>query len=252
MTATAPEPNLEPSVAVAIPAYQAAATIADVVQRTLARVATGSVADLLVVDDGSTDATEAAAREAGARVVAHAENLGKGRALATAFAELFAAGHDAVVTLDADGQHLPEEIPVLVAAWRDAHRGERPHLVLGSREHLFAEMGPVRRVSNRCSSLLISGTAGLDLADVQSGFRLYSRALVEAIGFPEPRFEAESAVVVRAVRAGFRIATVPVSLGFADGRPTSHYRPLIDSVRIAGAVTAARLGAYRWVRERSS
>ena len=58
--------------------------------------------------------------------------------------------------------------------------------------------------------------------------------------FPEHRFEAESAVVVRAVRRGFRILTVPVELGFADGRLTSHYRPLVDSLRIAAAVTHAR------------
>lgn len=240
------------TVAVAIPAYQAADTIGDVVRRTQALVQEGIVAEVLVVDDGSTDATAEAAREEGARVIPLAENEGKGRALASAFADLFARGHAAVITLDADAQHLPEEIPVLLAAWADAAEDERPHLVLGSREHLFGAMSPLRRTSNRASSLLIAGAAGIDLADVQSGFRLYTRELIEAVGFPEPRFEAESAVVVRAVRAGFRIAAVQVSLGFADGRATSHYRPLVDSLRIAGAVTAARLEAYRWVREPSS
>jgi glycosyltransferase involved in cell wall biosynthesis len=240
------------TVAVAIPAYQAASTIGEVVRRTQALVDGGVVAELLVVDDGSTDATAAAAREEGARVISLRENEGKGRALATAFADLFARGHAAVVTLDADAQHLPEEVPALLAAWLEPAEDERPHLVLGSREHLFGDMSPLRRTSNRASSLLIAGAAGIDLADVQSGFRLYTRELIEAVGFPEPRFEAESAVVVRAVRAGFRVAAVPVSLGFADGRATSHYRPLADSLRIAGAVTAARLGAYRWVREPSS
>jgi glycosyltransferase involved in cell wall biosynthesis len=241
-----------PTVAIAIPAYQAAATIGEVVRRSQTLVLHGAVAEVLVVDDGSADATAAAAREEGARVIVLPRNEGKGRALATAFGELFARGHAAVVTLDADGQHLPEEVPKLLAAWRGAVAGKRPHLVLGSREHLFADMSPLRRTSNRCSSLLIAGLAGHDLADVQSGFRLYDQELIAAVGFPEPRFEAESAVVVRAVRAGFRIAAVRVSLGFADGRATSHYRPLVDSLRIAGAVTAARLGAYRWVREHSS
>jgi glycosyltransferase involved in cell wall biosynthesis len=238
------------SFAAAIPGYQVATSVGEVVRRTLAAV--GDVlGEVLVVDDGSTDGTGAAARQAGARVVTHPHNLGKGRALATAFADLFGRGYEAVVTLDADGQHLPEEVPVLLATWEGDPR-RRPHLVIGSRDHLFAAMSRLRRTSNRCSSLLISGIAGQLLADVQSGFRLYSRRVIDAVGFPEPRFEAESAVVVRAVRAGFRVVAVPVRLGFADGRATSHYRPLVDSLRIARAVTGARLGSRQWTRERSS
>lgn len=224
-------------VAAAIPAYQAAASIGDVV-----RGAGALVAEVLVVDDGSSDATAAAARAAGARVLSHPTNLGKGRALATAFADLFGRGFDAVVTLDADGQHLPAEIPALLAAAADAD------LVIGSRDHLFAAMSRLRRTSNRWSSRAIAAAAGLPLADVQSGFRLYRRRLIAATGFPEARFEAESAVVVRAARRGFRVVAVPVRLGFADGRCTSHYRPLVDSLRIARAVTRARFERLeRWV-----
>ncbi len=236
----------QPPVAVAVPAYQAAASVGDVVRRCRARVA-----EVLVVDDGSTDGTGRAATEAGARVLRHPGNRGKGGALATAFADLFGRGFEAVVTVDADGQHLPEEIPVLLAA-RCSQGAPPADLVIGCRDHLFADMSRLRRTSNRCSSLLISGVAGQPLADIQSGFRLYSRALVDRVGFPEPRFEAESAVVVRAARTGSRVVTVPVRLGFADGRTTSHYRPLIDSLRIAGAVTAARLEMFRWTPASSS
>ena len=116
----------------------------------------------------------------------------------------------------------------------------------GIRDHLFSEMSAVRRASNRLSSKAISFAAGQPLADVQTGFRFYSRRLIERVGFPEARFEAESAVVVRAARAGFKVQTVPVHLGFADGRTTSHYRPLLDSLRIAKAVTRARFQARRW------
>jgi glycosyltransferase involved in cell wall biosynthesis len=223
--------TLKPLTSVVIPAYQAELSVGDVVSRSRQLMD-----DVVVVDDGSTDQTADAAETAGARVIRHPHNLGKGRALQTAFTDLFNRGAEQVLTLDADGQHLPEDIPLLLEA---ASSGA--DLVIGSRDHLFGEMHPVRRTSNRCSSFLISTVAGKTLSDFQSGFRLYTKSLIEVTGFPEPRFEAESAVAVRAIRWGFRVATVPIRLGFADGRSTSHYRPVIDSLRIAGAVVRARL-----------
>jgi glycosyltransferase involved in cell wall biosynthesis len=217
-------------VAAVIPAYQAAPSVGEVARGTLALLS-----EVLVLDDGSTDATADEARRAGARVISFPENRGKGAALRVAFTDLFGRGYDGVITLDADGQHLPGEIPKLLAAAPEAD------LVLGVRDHLFAEMGALRRASNRLSSRAISFAAGKPLADIQTGFRFYARRLIETVGFPESRFEAESAVVVRAARRDFRIVSVPVRLGFADGRTTSHYRPLLDSLRIAGAVTRARL-----------
>jgi glycosyltransferase involved in cell wall biosynthesis len=225
-------------IAGAIPAYQAAPSVGAVV-----RGARLELAEVLVVDDGSTDDTAGEARRAGARVHSFPRNWGKGAALAFAFQDLFAHGFDGVVTLDADGQHLPEEIPKLL---RPAEAGA--DLVLGIRDHLFSDMSALRRASNRLSSKAISFAAGQPLTDIQTGFRFYSRRLIEGVGFPEARFEAESAVVVRAARRGFRVVTVPVRLGFADGRTTSHYRPLMDSLRIAGAVTRARLEMLRWAR----
>ena len=225
-------------IAAAIPAYQAAPSVGAVVQGTFEQLR-----EVLVVDDGSTDRTGEAARQAGARLISFPVNRGKGAALAAAFADLFGRGFDGVLTLDADGQHLPEEIPKLLPAVEAG--GD---LVLGVRDHLFGEMSAVRRASNRLSSRAISFAAGQRLTDIQTGFRYYSRRLIETVGFPEARFEAESAVVVRAARRGFRIVTVPVHLAFADGRTTSHYRPLIDSLRIAGAVTRARLEMLGWAR----
>ena len=224
-------PDALPPITAIIPAYQAEKSLRDVVRRTLA-----VVRDVLVVDDGSDDGTYRAASEEGARVLRHPANFGKGRALRTAFSDLFGNGATTVVTLDADGQHCPEEIPRLLEAARSG-----ADLVIGTRDHIFDQMHPARRISNTWSSKAISFVAGAPLVDVQSGFRLYTRRLVDSTGFPESRFEAESAVIVRAVRMGFRIACVPVRLGPADGRATSHYRPIVDSLRIAGAVTRARL-----------
>lgn len=225
-----------PNIAAVIPAYQAAPSVGEVVRRSLQQVPR-----VVVVDDGSTDGTGDAARAAGASdVLTHEHNRGKGAALRTAMTALFADGVDYVATLDADGQHLPEELPKLLALIE-----REPGLVLGVRSQLFAEMGRVRRTSNRVSSRLISFVAGRCFSDIQTGFRLYHRHLFEAVGLREDGFDAESAVVVRACRKGLRILTTPIELGFVDGRCTSHYRPLADSMRIARAVIGARLEGNR-------
>ena len=100
-------------------------------------------------------------------------------------------------------------------------------------------MSRSRRYANALSSRAISSFAGRPLGDVQTGFRLYSRRLIESVGMPEDRFDAESAIVVRAARRGFVIKEVPGELGFADGRSVSHYRALVDSLRIARSVVRA-------------
>ncbi len=227
-----------PKVAITIPAFQAGPSVGDVVRRSLA-----ILPDVLVIDDGSSDDTADQARAAGAEVISHDVNRGKGDALELAFETFFSRGFDAVVTVDADGQHLPEEIhKLLEAAGTGADEAD---LVLGTRDHLFTEMSRLRRNSNRLSSLAISLVAGKSLGDIQTGFRRYSRRLFETVGFPEARFEAESAVVVRAARHDLKIRSIPVKLGFADGRLTSHSRPLADSLRIAEAVTRARFEGRR-------
>jgi glycosyltransferase involved in cell wall biosynthesis len=221
---------VSPRVAVAIPAFEASRHVGDVVRRSRRVLPT-----VVVVDDGSTDGTGRAAEEAGAELLTHPFNRGKGRALLTAFQSLFGRGFEAIVTVDADGQHMPEDIPLLLAAGQTG-----ADLVIGTRDHLFEGMSSVRRFSNTASSRAISRVAGLRMNDVQSGFRLYSRSLLETTGFPESRFSAESAVVVRAARRGFRIVGVPIRLAVVDGRGTSHYRPIVDSLRIFAAVTWAR------------
>lgn len=222
----------EPKIAAVIPALNAERTLAKVVEETRRQLET-----VLVIDDGSSDRTGDVARTGGARVLRHDANRGKGAALKTGFAWALENGCDAVITLDADGQHLPAEIPKFLNEW---HVGGA-HLIIGGRSHLFQHMLPRRRNANRFSAWCISRAAGVHVADSQSGFRLYSAELLRALHLHTDGFDMESEVIVRAGRRGFRIVSIPIELGFVDGLATSHYKPLKDTLRIAWTVMRARL-----------
>jgi glycosyltransferase involved in cell wall biosynthesis len=218
-------------VAVIIPALNA--------ERTLRQVVVDARAQLepvLVIDDGSRDATGDVARAAGATVLRHDVNRGKGAALKTGFAWAMEHGFDGVITLDADGQHLASEIPKFLAA---RARGGAD-LIIGGRAHLFGGMLPRRRNANRFSAWCIARVSGADITDSQSGFRFYSASLIGSTELRTNGFDMESEVIVRAGRRGVRIVTIPIDLGFVDGIATSHYKPLKDTLRIAWTVFRTR------------
>lgn len=209
-------------------------------ERTVPRVIEESrkfLEPVVVIDDGSSDATGAVARAAGATVLRHEVNRGKGAALKTGFAWALSNGYDGVITLDADGQHLPSEIPKFLRE----REGSGADLIIGGRSHLFHGMLPRRRNANRFSAWCIAKASGVPITDSQSGFRFYSAKLLRAMQFRTNGFDMESEVIVRAGRAGYSIVTIPIELGFVDGLATSHYRPLKDTLRIAWTVTRARL-----------
>jgi glycosyltransferase involved in cell wall biosynthesis len=216
---------------VIIPALNAANSIGLIVEDCRA-----VVQDVVVIDDGSSDGTAGVARKAGADVVTHPENRGKGAALRTGFAYALEHGYKAVITLDADGQHLPREIPKFLAA-REQLGGD---LIIGGRAHLFEQMLPRRRFANRCSAWWIARVSKTNVTDAQSGFRLYSAKLLRSIRLRSAGFDLESEVIVRAGRGGFKVITIPIDLGFVDGLSTSHYKPLSDSLRIAWTVLRVR------------
>ena len=211
------------AVAVVIPAYQAAATIAAVVARTRRAVPAASV---YVVDDGSTDGTGEEGRGKGATVLVHPRNRGKGAALATGIAAALAAGAGVIVTLDADAQHPPEEIPRLAAPvlQRDAD------VVLGARARAGA-MPWGRRCTNWLSAALASRIAGAVVPDAQSGFRGLSRRVAEAIRPREHGYDYETAFLLAALVRGFVVGFVPVATLY-EGRP-SHFRTWADGWRQA-------------------
>jgi glycosyltransferase involved in cell wall biosynthesis len=210
-----------------IPAYNA--------ERTVGQAVAGGRAHadrVVVVDDGSADATGALAAGAGAEVIRHDVNRGKGAALRTGFARLVGSGARAVVTMDADLQHEADEIPRLVEAWRS---GEAD-LVLGSRAEHFDRMSRGRRAGNRFSCGALRFFTGLELSDSQSGFRLYDARFITTLALRRDRYDAEVEVLLHAARDGRRIVTVPIRMARPDGEASSSFRPWVDTYRICRTV----------------
>ena len=183
--------------------------------------------DCLVVDDGSPDGTAAAAREAGAtEVLVHETNQGKGAAMATGLRRALELGYDAAVLLDGDGQHRPGELPRFAEAFA-AGRGD---VVLGTRMADHKGMPFVRYCANRHMSRLLSRRLGQTATDTQCGYRLLSRAAIPAVlEGTSAGFAADSEMLLRLARAGFRFAEVPVSTVYGDER--SKIRPIRDTIR---------------------
>ena len=215
------------AVAVVIPAYQAAAAIAAVVSRT-SRAVPG--ATVYVVDDGSTDGTRDAGRETGATVLVHPRNRGKGAALTTGIAAALDGGAGVIITLDADGQHPPEEIPRLVAPVL----GDEADLALGCRARTGA-MPWRRRCTNWLSATLASRIGGVGVPDAQTGFRALSRRVAQAVRPGEQGYDFETAFLLAALVRGLRVRFVPVATIY-EGRP-SHFRPWADTWRQARVFT---------------
>jgi glycosyltransferase involved in cell wall biosynthesis len=203
---------LENPVIALIPAYNEALRVGDVIRRASAYL------PVVVVDDGSVDTTTIVAESAGARVILQRPNQGKGAALRAGFRQMLDEGRQAVITLDADGQHDPDEIPGFLKMYEADH----PAMIIGSRN--FAQMPPVRRFANTLGGWLLSWAMGQRIRDNQSGYRLITRPLMEAtLSSTEQGFEFEVEMIVTAIRLGLKIEWVPIRTIYAG--ESSHIHP---------------------------
>jgi glycosyltransferase involved in cell wall biosynthesis len=210
-----------------IPAYNEIAHIADVVAGALQHL------PVLVVDDGSTDDTARCAKSAGASVLCQVPNQGKGAALRAGFRRALDEGYDAVITLDADGQHDPSEIP----GFLHAYEKRRADLIVGART--FRDMPLVRRVANSVGTLAFSWAVGQPIRDNQSGYRLIASRLMQAtLDSTESGFEFEVEMIVTCVRRGFDLDWVPIRTIYAG--ETSHVRPWHHTVHFFRVVWQTR------------
>jgi len=212
----------------------------------VAEAAAASGAEVVVVDDGSTDGSAEAAAVAGARVIRHDGNRGKGAAILTGLAALRATAAFAI-TVDADGQHRPDEARKLLAAlWpAGAERPERA-LVVGARRGMDQAAVPwTSRMGRGFSGFWVWAAGGPKVSDSQSGFRVYPVAETLALPTRARRFEFEVEVLVRAWRAGMSIREVPISVAYdPPGGRVSHFRPWRDFGRNSATFTRLIVGRF--------
>lgn len=208
------------TVAAVIPAYHEEKHIADVVRRTLKQLA-----NVVVVDDGSKDATAAEARKAGCEVIVHEQNRGKGESIKSGFRHWLERGFEFVLILDGDGQHLPEEIDRFIGAASPT----AAQLVVGTRMSDVREMPLVRRMVNRYMSRKISRVCGQEIPDTQCGFRMVHRSIIPDLLGGTERFDYETEMLILASWAGCGIASVPITTVYSDEVSSIH--PLRDTIR---------------------
>lgn len=228
---------------IVIPAYNAAAKVGHVVAGALAH---GLL--VVVVDDGSSDNTAEVAEQAGALVLRHPRNRGKGAALQTGFAFARAQHAEAVLTLDADGQHDPREITALQKAWN----GKKGSLVLGVRSFDPQLMPRRSRIGNRISTFFISRFAGRRHRDTQTGFRIYPRRLL-ALPLRTRRFDTETELLLWASKLDVPLVEVAVQTIYnrdpktatdaatSTDAPKSHFRNWEDTLRVLRLVVGSPL-----------
>ena len=208
-------------IAAVIPAYQEEKHVGEVAQRTRAQLE-----NVLVVDDGSTDATAERARSSGVDVVIHPQNRGKGESIKTGLRYWLERGSEYVVLLDADGQHLPEEISRFVDS---AALESNAKIFIGSRMNDISGMPLVRRIVNRYMSGEISRVCGQQIPDTQCGFRMLHRDIIPEVLSGASRFEYETEMLIIASRKGHRVESVPITTVYSD--EVSSINPVRDTLR---------------------
>ncbi|MFO0762115.1 MAG: glycosyltransferase family 2 protein [Byssovorax sp.] len=213
-----------------IPAYDAERTVGEVVRAVRAAWPEGGI--VLVVDDGSTDRTAEAAREAGAVVLVHPRNQGKGAALRTGLREALRLGATLAVSVDADGQHRAEDARLLLDA-----PGDPRALVLGVRDLVAAGAPRPNQISNRISNFFLSLFAGRPFLDTQCGLRRYPVAATLGLDARDDGYAFEAEVILRAVAARLPIVEVPITAIYPpESERVTHFDAVRDPARIVSRV----------------
>ena len=230
----------EERVCVIVPTYNNERTIVDVLRRIQAYSR-----NIIVVNDGSTPATmEAITASFDAselpEIVDYTPNRGKGHALMQGFRRALELGYKCAITIDSDGQHFPEDIPVLMDCFLQ-HKGS---LIVGSRNLTADNMPSKNTFANKFSNFWFRLQTGIPLEDTQSGYRLYPLEAINLRWPITPRYEAELELLVFSAWRGVPVTSVPVRVYYPpEGERVSHFRPFWDFFRISVLNTALTFGA---------
>ena len=200
-----------------VPAYNEEGVIGDLIKKMLPLVDS-----VVVCDDGSSDLTSKEAKNAGAFVIQHSNNKGKGAALKSLFDYAKHSNADVIVTIDGDGQFLPEEIPKLA---KDVENG-KSDIVIGYRFETEKDMPSYRKFGNKVLDELSKSAANLNLRDTQSGFRAYSKQAIAKIHFKNNGFAADSEILIDAAEKNLSISEQNVTVLYNTGNKTSTKNPV--------------------------
>ena len=182
--------------------------------------------DVVVIDDGSTDKTSELAEKNGAVVIRHKRKEGKGASLKDGLARVADKGYDYIITIDADGQHNPEEAPLFI---KQADADKETGIVIGNRLLRPEKMPAVRLYTNKVMSYLISGLCEQNIPDTQCGYKLIKKDVLKVISIKSRKFEIESELLVKTAKAGFKVNSIPIKSIYAGEK--SKIDPFIDDIR---------------------
>lgn len=217
-------------ICVLIPSYNVAKTIGSIVKDLKARGLA-----VYVVDDGSSDNTQAIAEAAGAAVIIHRKNMGKGASLRDGFERALRDGFDAVVVMDGDGQHKADD----VGRFLKKAEGSDAAVFIGNRMSSASRMPYIRLATNRFMSSIISKVTGLYIPDSQCGFRLIKREVLDKIVLESSRYEIDSELILKAAHAGFKIESLPIQTVYQN--EVSNINPVLDTLRFIALMIKAVL-----------
>lgn len=231
---TTPWPS---DIAVCIPSYKSAALLPRLLPAVLEQV---PATQIFVIDDASGDGTPEVVARFGIHCLVHHVNRGKGGALITGFHHCIGSGIPWVITMDADGQHSPDDLHKFAAA---ARQEPSPGICIGERSMQPGVMPPERILSNRLTSFILGLFADIRVADSQCGYRLYSMELIRCTDIAFRRFEMESEIILRAAYLGFPVTFIPIQTLYLKG--PSHIAHVADTFRWIAAVAGIRLQKRR-------